>query len=493
MITDRIRQIFCRTRQKKKIFCGTAVVPEVCTTQMTENVRPIRDCPCAEEVAGTIAVQLHLFYEDLLMEFKWYLSQIPFSFDLFISCQENADVRKIEKELLEIPYAGKIVVRKVPNRGRDIAPVFIWFREELKEYDYFLHIHSKKSLFTGKEQTDWRRQSMEALVGSPDIVRKILCLFEQNEKIGLIYPEYFQELTMYHCSWLTNEMQGRKFMKEYQLHMEGSLFQYPVGSFYWAKTEAIRPLFDRAYRIEEFPEEEGQVDGTILHVIERGIGVMSGCRGYHSVLVDMEEGVFRFRKSVKLFRDYLNGDCKTLEQKLSDYCTVCFDMFGTLITKAQWKENVFPRYEIKEIVEHLLNQGKAVICRIPAEYSVKKAEKMLEQCGYHTTDMKLVTEKEKEESPNMLPERSIYVTDRTYRYWESVYVKGQEALWLMNPEDAYLLSDDFDKYKEMWDIPEKRRELERMINRQWYNSPYALAGPEGVTGKDVKHDKMPDR
>ena len=476
----------------RKEYRGIPFVPGPCKTEVTENVRPIQEIPGQEKIQGSVAVQLHLFYEDLLEEFKWYLKQIPFPFDLFVSCQENADIHRIKKVLSKLSHVGKVEVRQIPNRGRDIAPVYIWFRRELQSYDYFLHIHSKKSLFTGKEQTDWRRQSLNALLGSPNMVKRILYLLEQEEDIGLVFPEYFKELTMYHSSWLTNEMQGRAFMEEYGLHMEGSLFQYPVGSFYWAKTKALQPLFDRAYTIEEFPREEGQVDGTLLHVIERGIGVMAGSGGCRSVLVDTDEGVFRFRKSVKLFRDYLSGDCRTLQEKLSSYQTVCFDLFGTLVTEAQWEENIFPRYEIRKIVECLLNRGKTVICRIPAGYSGQKAEEILERCGYCAGKIILVPEEIGREIPSALPADSIYVTDRTFRYWEAVYGKGQETVWLMNPKDAYVLSDDYDKYKEMWDIPEKRRKLEERINGCWYNSPFALEGPEGMTGKEVEHDYMPD-
>ena len=45
--------------------------------------------------------------------------------------------------------------------------------EGIENYDYFLHIHSKKSLYSGSEKLDWRKNSMNCLLGSPERVKKI--------------------------------------------------------------------------------------------------------------------------------------------------------------------------------------------------------------------------------------------------------------------------------------------------------------------------------
>ena len=34
---------------------------------------------------------------------------------------------------------------------------------------------------------------------------------------------------------------------------------YPVGSFFWAKTKAIRPLFEMGMTYASFDKEEGQM------------------------------------------------------------------------------------------------------------------------------------------------------------------------------------------------------------------------------------------
>ena len=56
-----------------------------------EEIQEIKD------LNKTIAVHLHLFYIDLLKEFFEYLNNIPFAFDLYVSCKSKTDIEKIEK------------------------------------------------------------------------------------------------------------------------------------------------------------------------------------------------------------------------------------------------------------------------------------------------------------------------------------------------------------------------------------------------------------
>ena len=43
---------------------------------------------------------------------------------------------------------------------------------------------------------------------------------------------------------------------------------FPVGNMFWARVDAILPFFTNI-QMSDFPQEKGQVDGTIAHAIER--------------------------------------------------------------------------------------------------------------------------------------------------------------------------------------------------------------------------------
>ena len=98
-----------------------------------------------------------MLYDDLAQEFYNYLSNIPYKFDLYISIRKDASKNKIKKLFSKILNLDYLEVEKAENCGRDFGPMFVLFAEKLKKYDYIMHIHSKKSLRTGSEQSEWRQ------------------------------------------------------------------------------------------------------------------------------------------------------------------------------------------------------------------------------------------------------------------------------------------------------------------------------------------------
>lgn len=94
-----------------------------------------------------IAIHIHIFYIDMLDVFIDYLKNSPYSFDLLISVhsEENKNIclQKINNDSLK--KLNKLLIKIVPNIGRDIAPLLVDFKEEQKEYDFICHVHTKKS------------------------------------------------------------------------------------------------------------------------------------------------------------------------------------------------------------------------------------------------------------------------------------------------------------------------------------------------------------
>lgn len=292
-----------------------------------EEIQEIKD------LNKTIAVHLHLFYIDLLKEFFEYLNNIPFAFDLYVSCKSKTDIEKIEKTFKKLKNVKKITVLETINRGRDIAPFYVQFGNQLKEYDYLLHIHSKKSLFTGEEQYGWRRYSLDSLLGNADLIRKIFSLFESDKKIGLFFPETYGNMHIIAQDWLANKQLGKELLSMLRIPFDDGLFNYPVGSFFWVKAQAIKPIFDLKLKYEDFPEENGQTDGTLAHALERAISFVVKHEGYELAIHDLEGKSVFIGKSYKLFQEYFSLDSDAVQYHLSQYELVSFDIFDTLITR----------------------------------------------------------------------------------------------------------------------------------------------------------------
>ncbi|MCR4693914.1 MAG: hypothetical protein K5773_01140 [Pseudobutyrivibrio sp.] len=308
------------------------------------------------EAEPSIAVHLHCYYVDLLPEFVSYFANIPFKFDLYISCQENADVNAIRDGLKELKSAKVIDVRQLPNRGRDLAPLYSRFREEIMTHDYFLHVHTKKSFYSGEEKAGWRQFSLELLLGSSDKINYIFDLFK-NQNAGLVYPDIHDQVPTIAYSWLQNKARAKELFEEFKLGQMPEVFNYPAGSFFWARTDALGPIFERAYTYDDFEREQGQTDGTLAHALERILPFVSRKQGYDDYILYLEEGDTVKNKSLRPFANVLKMDKELLTMKLGAYDIVSFDIFDTLITRS-----VFDPDDVFRIIENIIKEkyGKKV-------------------------------------------------------------------------------------------------------------------------------------
>src|SRR5262249_16667876 len=118
-----------------------------------------------------LAVICHMFHAELANQVRHYLHNIPFRFDVFISTDTTSKQTSILNAFADWTK-GRVEVHFVENRGRDIAPKLVNFRHVYDDYDYVLHLHTKKSHHTS-HLSGWRGFLFETLLGSPAIVMSV--------------------------------------------------------------------------------------------------------------------------------------------------------------------------------------------------------------------------------------------------------------------------------------------------------------------------------
>lgn len=219
------------------------------------------------QTAPSIAVICHMFYPDLAHDFQRYLKNIPFAFDLFITTDSEKKKSEIESKF-ENWALGGVDIRIAENRGRDIAPKLINCRDVYEKYEFFLHIHTKKSLHS-RILNGWRTYLLENLLGSKDVVRSIFEAFKADPKLGMVAPQHLSQVSHF-VGWGSNFKSARTFAQSIgiQIDLNGRV-DFPSGSMFWGRSAALKPLLDRDISIDEFPIEGAQTDGTLGHVIER--------------------------------------------------------------------------------------------------------------------------------------------------------------------------------------------------------------------------------
>ena len=217
-----------------------------------------------------IAVQAHIFYEDLINEIINKINNIPVKYDLYISTDSEIKKQLIEKNIKNFSNANSYEILIFENKGRDVLPFLIQMKNNIKKYNYICHIHSKKTTFV-QFGDEWRKYLYNNLLGSKYIISEILSDFESNSNLGLIFPEPFYKVLLTYDAELTkmDEMYMNYLLRKiFKFFRTGNKIEFPVGNMFWAKINSIYQVFILDLK-KKFPKERFQVDGTIMHGIER--------------------------------------------------------------------------------------------------------------------------------------------------------------------------------------------------------------------------------
>lgn len=312
--------------------------------------------PLVEQIANTsklkIAVVIHAFYIDVLEDIISSIDHISPKPDLFISVSKDADIREIESFLKDKGYMN-FRIQPVQNRGRDVAPFLVEFAEHLRSYDVCCKIHGKKSLYGGSEQTNWRNHLYHNLLGSKEIVDDILSAFSQNEKLGLLFSDNYGMIPYWGYTWLTNKGVVGGLLERLKLQtlapiLNQTYIDYPAGTMFWFRPEAIAQILDSDIGYEDFPEEPIGNDGTIAHGLERLFGYVTRLNGYE--YIEQNRKLMQYSKNVT-HKNFNQHEAKTLETAkhiVSEKECIIFDIFDTLVTRTIfYPDNLFRMIEEK--------------------------------------------------------------------------------------------------------------------------------------------------
>ena len=217
-----------------------------------------------------IAIQIHIFYEDLIMDIINRTNNIPVKFDLYITVTSPEIKNRLENNIKLYSKTNYFEILIVENKGRDVLPFLKQIKTKFKYYKYLCHIHTKKSLIAPDIGNLWRNYLYDNLLGSTSIVSEILYDFENNEKLGFIFPETYYEIIKQFFLLTEGTKKWMNFLasKLFSNYQVGELSNFPAGNMFWARMTAISQIFLYDFS-EYFPEEDKQTNDTIMHAIER--------------------------------------------------------------------------------------------------------------------------------------------------------------------------------------------------------------------------------
>lgn len=260
------------------------------------------------------AIAINLYYTETVDLYLRYIDNIPENIDVYIISSVPEIWNKIN---LYKRNKQNITILKKKNRGRDISALLVSFRPIALKYKYICYIHDKKEKYEYmKADIDlWIKNLWGNTVESETYIYNVLHKFEEDSTIGLLAPpepigEYMWALTG--DTWNNDFANTVKLAKELQLkcNLDEKKPPITIGTVFWARSCALKKLFGKDWKNEDFQEEPLSDDGTLNHGVERILGYVAQDAGYNVGTI-MTDG---YAEEEILF--FVGGGIRTLQRHL---------------------------------------------------------------------------------------------------------------------------------------------------------------------------------
>ena len=140
-------------------------------------------------------------------------------------------------------------------------------------------LHTKKSPHIDSQISDiWRRDLLDALLGTKEKAAHNLAIMNQYPQIGLMGSRYWRSTTM------GNNLENyNRLLKELKIKSTAQNCEYLSGTMMFVRPQIMETIFNHFQDVEledgDQKELSFHVDGQIAHAIERLIGNLVRDRG----------------------------------------------------------------------------------------------------------------------------------------------------------------------------------------------------------------------
>jgi len=280
------------------------------------------------------AVILHLYYPDMWDAMLPYISNLGRQFDFFVTVPPG---REGLEQVIRERYPGACILR-CENRGRDAAPFLAILAPIIElDYKYLCKIHSKKSPQLNGQGREWSFDMLDKLLGSRKTILRIKRALDQHADWGLIAPQ--GHVVPHDYFWRQNEHTVTRLARSVGIPTENIAFSFVAGTMFWIRPPILHRLLEMGIRWGDFEPEEGQLDGTLAHAVERLIGLLVNYEGYRIAEsgpdgIRLSEIPFQFRIAVSVLRD-LEESIASLNSRLAEKDQAVQDLTAQVTGKDQ--------------------------------------------------------------------------------------------------------------------------------------------------------------
>lgn len=239
-----------------------------------EATRKALQVPGASATAARPCVVIHAWYMpefvDLLEQLK--RSGLPCRL-VITTAQEHHQA--VEAALQRADLRGEVMV--YPNHGRDILP-FLQVADLLlgQGENLVLKLHTKRSTHL-QQGAQWRDEMLQQLLLDGHAAHAVEA-FEGNPSLGLLAPQ--GHLLPVRDFIGANAPTLARLRVRLGLSVDPLDTDFSAGSMFWVRLAALRPLLDAHLYRSTFEHEQGQIDGTVAHALERLLGAVCAHAGF---------------------------------------------------------------------------------------------------------------------------------------------------------------------------------------------------------------------
>jgi glycosyltransferase involved in cell wall biosynthesis len=242
-------------------------------------ISPTRqDARTAANPAMKVGLHVHFHYPELCAELLALVGANRSRCDLLLTTNNSRKARVLAEETASY-QGGSVEIMTIPNRGRDIGAFLTGLGQRFRQYDVLGHLHSKRSLFLTDRSIgeQWRQFIWGNLVGREHAMMDIvLDHMAKDARLGLVFPDD-PHLSAWDKNLEIAERLARRMGIRAQLP---PFFNFPLGTMFWARGQALAPLFELGLDWSDYPVEPAPIDGTVLHALERLLPFVTQHQGY---------------------------------------------------------------------------------------------------------------------------------------------------------------------------------------------------------------------
>jgi lipopolysaccharide biosynthesis protein len=209
---------------------------------------------------------LHAYYEDEASAIMDKLDQFT-DYDLMLTTPIPA---------IRDRFLGRFDPRRsacyfAANVGRDVLPfLLVLASEELSSYQHFVKIHTKRSSHLS-HGGKWFSANVEVLIGDRRMTDRIFDLIDPNR------PSIYG----LECRPMTDHFRSNRHWLAFLLDTPDRNLKarFVPGTMFAGSAEFLRQLAALNLHLHQFEAETGQLDGCLIHALERYFGHFAQTHG----------------------------------------------------------------------------------------------------------------------------------------------------------------------------------------------------------------------